>query len=441
MFSEIKKSKINFLFLITSLIPISLIAGPAIAEINIIIIIIYFLIIKINKKDFSFLNNKVSYLFYILIFIHLINFFIFDMEDLSLYKSVFYFRFSLLFFCIIYLLKLNELLLINYTFNSIMIGLSILIIYGLFQFFEIIISGYSLNRDLILTEYNWKISSLFFDEYILGSFIVRVLPIFYACYFYLKNKTSVKSRNIFLIIIFFSHLMIFLSSERTSIFMMILFDFLFIFFIKNEKQLKSLFIIFYLSIGCLLLIKPSFIESYEGRIWDVFGSNGINMIYKLNQKEPYSFQNAQLNFRDLKFITVVREKHASVALKMFKASPILGHGIKSFPLKCNEKRFFSGYAGTESSCTTHPHNYYLQFLAESGVIIFILFLNIYILILYSIFKILKYDINNNSLLIILIFFSISLFPLMPTGSFFNNWLSIAFFWSSGFLLHFYKKNQ
>ena len=236
MFSEIKKSKINFLFLITSLIPISLIAGPAIAEINIIVIIIYFLIIKINKKDFSFLNNKVSYLFYILIFIHLINFFIFDLEDLSLYKSVFYFRFSLLFFCIIYLLKLNELLLINYTFNSIMIGLSILIIYGLFQFFEIIISGYSLNRDLILTEYNWKISSLFFDEYILGSFIVRVLPIFYACYFYLKNKTSVKSRNIFLIIIFFSHLMIFLSSERTSIFMMILFDFLFIFLLKMKNN-------------------------------------------------------------------------------------------------------------------------------------------------------------------------------------------------------------
>ena len=39
----------------------------------------------------------------------------------------------------------------------------------------------------------------------------------------------------------------------------------------------------------------------------------------------------------------------------------------------------------------------------------------------------------------MVFFIIYLWPLMPTGNFFNNWLSIILFFISGFFL--YRNNK
>ena len=124
------------------------------------------------------------------------------------------------------------------------------------------------------------------------------------------------------------------------------------------------------------------------------------------------------------------------AYRIFKDSPFIGSGLKSYRNLCqNEKFKIDKY-----SCSTHPHNTYLELLSETGLIgflfIFILFLFIVfksVLHLYK--KILKKKILFLDYQICLLScFIINLWPMIPTGSFFNNWLSIIYFLPVGFLI-------
>ena len=80
------------------------------------------------------------------------------------------------------------------------------------------------------------------------------------------------------------------------------------------------------------------------------------------------------------------------------------------------------------SCASHPHNTYIQWLAEGGLIVFLLFL------LYLFFLI-KFIINNDgdrtykiiSIVVILILF----WPIMSTGSLIKNWYGVTVFFIIG----------
>ena len=80
-------------------------------------------------------------------------------------------------------------------------------------------------------------------------------------------------------------------------------------------------------------------------------------------------------------------------------------------------------------CATHSHNYYIQLLAETGLVgflfLFSIFLIISSIILMNIFQ--KHNLLNDPSLSILICFFINLFPFLPSGNFFHNWLCIVMF--------------
>lgn len=85
---------------------------------------------------------------------------------------------------------------------------------------------------------------------------------------------------------------------------------------------------------------------------------------------------------------------------------------------------YSWYA-YENGCNTHPHNFYIQFLAEVGAIGFLfLFLFYYYVssMLFKFFFILKKNINPK--FILYAGYVAILFPLIPSGNFFNNYLSL-----------------
>ena len=52
---------------------------------------------------------------------------------------------------------------------------------------------------------------------------------------------------------------------------------------------------------------------------------------------------------------------------MFLDNKILGVGVKNFRNFCNVEKY-----KVDRSCTTHPHNTYIQILAETGIIGFFL---------------------------------------------------------------------
>ena len=108
---------------------------------------------------------------------------------------------------------------------------------------------------------------------------------------------------------------------------------------------------------------------------------------------------------------------------MYKKNPFSGIGMNNFTNLCkNEESYKSKLQNI--GCVTHPHNYYLQWLLETGplgLLLFILYISL----------IVKFIINKNNNrilnLISIITILIMFWPIMSTGSLLKNWLGINTF--------------
>ena len=124
---------------------------------------------------------------------------------------------------------------------------------------------------------------------------------------------------------------------------------------------------------------------------------------------------------------------------------IFGTGVKGFRYLCRNKIYI---LENNDGCSTHPHNTYIQILVSNGLIGFILLL---ISLLYFVREIFICK-NNNDIQVALNKYKVSkaiaisavfinLWPIIPSGNFFNNWLSMAIYLPSGFLLSELYKNE
>ena len=112
---------------------------------------------------------------------------------------------------------------------------------------------------------------------------------------------------------------------------------------------------------------------------------------------------------------------------MFLDNPITGIGINNFKYLCNYNELYKNMM-INYECASHPHNIYIQWLAEGGLIVFISFI-VYL------FFLVKFVINNTgdkkykiiSIVIILMMF----WPIMSTGSLIKNWFGVTTFFIIG----------
>ena len=226
--------------------------------------------------------------------------------------------------------------------------------------------------------------------------------------------------------------MIFLSGSRTSFALLIIFIILYFFLFKNIRK--------YILLGLLFLIFTVVFASF-------FNNKVSHSIY-YNIKDPirtiFNEDRAVLrdNLKDKKIIifTQVYHSHYETAFNMFKHNKIFGVGNKMYRKLCNKDEYFVN----DFSCTTHPHNFYLQVLAENGLIGFIILASIFFYISYLILReIWQRNINNRSLIsdysiILLVGMFLNLWPIAPSGNVFNNWLSILIYMPLGFYFYFIK---
>ena len=135
----------------------------------------------------------------------------------------------------------------------------------------------------------------------------------------------------------------------------------------------------------------------------------------------------------------IREVYDSIdreAYKMFKNNLYFGVGPKLFRFYCDKEKYYNKH-----SCTTHPHNTLLQILAEIGIIGFIFYLTaiIYLLKIFYYLVIKNKNVKNNhkfSIILLYVCFFQKFFFLVPSGQFFNNYLSIITYLPLGLFLIF-----
>ena len=404
--------KISFINCITAfvcLIPTSLIIGVAVSEFFVSSAALLFLIYTIIYKDWFYYKKKI-FIFLIIFFIYIV--FVSLLSEFpinSLRSSLFYFRFYLMFLAIWFLLDNNK----NFTkyfLLSIILPLTACFFYSLGEIYD------SIRFETEKADY--RISGFFGTELIQGSYFIRFLILFLGVYT-LVNK-NVKNKFIYYSIFFVSIFMILVSGERSSIGLLFIFLFLYLFFsqIKIIEKFKIFTCIIFIVVLSLL-----YLPGLKERIFD----NTKNLI---NEAEK------------IKVFSRGHQEHYVSALKMFKKNMITGVGIRNFRLECRKDEY--KYIGV-NSCTTHPHNTYVQFLAETGIIgfLFIISLLLYIskFLIFNFLNVIKGKKIANSAVIFSIAIFINIFPLVPTGSFFNNWLSTAYYLPLAFFFYSLEKQK
>ena len=189
---ELKSYNFNLLaILISSIIPL-LLLGPFLPDLIVSLSSLWFIYFSIRNKLYYKFNNIYFYFFLAFCLICIISSLISENILLSFESSLFYFRIGIFALLISFIIDQDEKIL-SYFYYSFLITYSSLVIDGFFQYymgFNII--GYELNGD--------RVSSFFDDELILGSYLVRLLPLFFALFLVRKNKNL--TSNFFFYLIF-----------------------------------------------------------------------------------------------------------------------------------------------------------------------------------------------------------------------------------------------
>ena len=422
----------NLLWYFLLVLPFTFIIGIAITEVAVVIVILFFFY---KNRSLEFIRDK-KFIFLLIFSIYIgINAFI-KIEDNLKTSSLFHFRYPIFTVSVLFILDYFEKKISNKK-NYLLIIIFTIICFLFFDAFIQYIFGENILGYKIL---NNRISSVFGSELILGSFLFKMLPIIVWLIFYLEINID-KNKNY--LIVFFSlyFIVIYLSGERTSFALMNIFLFLSVLFVVHTRKilLTSLtLLVFFISLSVLGNFGKSdpfnriFIKTFNQITNNIILDNKIDLS---NEESPKIKENIKKN---IQIFSTDHMGHYKLAYKLFLNQPIFGAGPKGFRYYCRSVKF-DPKVGT---CSTHPHNILIQILSETGILGFIfyfsglLFLIIKILSCTNRDKLLK---DKNCFLIISIGLFVSLFPLVPGGNFFNNWLSINNYYFLGVYLYSYKK--
>ena len=336
--------------------PAFLILGPAIPDI-ILLLFHYFFNLLYFQQKFKLFKNKIFFYYLIFLIIFVISSLLSDLKIISLKTSLFHFRFIVFSFFFYFLIKKNIDFFKNF-FPILLATLLITTIDGYYQFFfDVNLLGF--DRPYA----NQRLSGFFNDEWILGSYLVRILPLLLCAYFLYPKKNNL----LMLMFIFLYGTLIFLSGERTSFFLLLIFLFLLILFLEIKKIFKIFALLLVILIPVIIININDNIK--ERMFYQVLVGFGI--FEDIPTAEGRKIECCKMP----KYLFSFHTKHYEVGLRMFLDKPLFGHGPKSFRYKCH---YFETDIGCSVIHTIVIFNYYLsqgfKFYNGFNGIFFILYL-------------------------------------------------------------------
>tara|TARA_B100000989_G_scaffold203268_1_gene153848 strand:- start:854 stop:2212 length:1359 start_codon:yes stop_codon:yes gene_type:complete len=426
------------------LMPITLITGPFLPDLSLSLICILFLINSFKNNLTKFYDNIYFKSFAIFYLVLVTSSLLSDNILNSLKTSFFYFRFGIFSLSFWFLIENNSKIL-KFLFYSILICFIALIIDGYLQYF--------LGENLFGTKlYNkYRVSSFFGDELILGSYLSRFFPILFGLFVFFDQKKKNK-KLLFLISIVFILVdgLIFLSGERLALFFMNLSAIFIILMINNYKiyRLWTYALSLILIATLLFLFPQSKIRFLDQTIYDM--TRTCSEYIKNEQKKNHGYI-ASKCINGKKQFYIFSKPHNdlySSGIAIFLDNKFFGVGPRQFRNKCKEYPVLGwnyitnkNDAVSEYSCSSHPHNTYIELLSETGVFGFLFVISLLVIVLYYSIKHFIYKFIKNKIfffndfeICLISALIISIWPLSPSGSFFNNWMSIIYFFPIGMLL-------
>ena len=373
----------NYFTLLFCLIPLSIILGPTVSLINIILIDLSFIVLLIYLKDFSFIKKNTLIYFYLLFIYLLFNSFISIDPDVNLGRNLGFIR------IIIFFLAFNYFFNINFFYKKVFLIWFLIISIVVFDiFFENLFGRNILGFKSEFTDRN---VSFFKDEPIVGGYVYGFYLILIG---YLFDKYGTKYKKFIILFSLILLIAIISTGERSNSIKALIGFVIFYTIILNvsiKKKILSVIFGFILLIG---LISSS--EFLKLRFYDQIKAmaTGNNYYFKIYNS----------------------------GFEVFKRYPFFGVGNKNYRVETCEK--FEELKEIYI-CTTHPHQIYIEFLAEHGLVgsIFLLFI-FYKLIFSKIIMVIK---NRSCLqLSALIYIVLIFLPLLPSGAFFSDYMMTFF---------------
>ena len=372
-------------------LPISFILGSLLININImLVVLIGFLSIRAEKLKSNFDKIDAILLIFFIYYIFVTALNINLVGEKILIKAFLLIRFLGLYLVLKVLIENNKINLNNF-FKVCLICTSFVSIDLLIQFFY--------GKDIFgITPHEGRLTGVFGYEAIAGGYVQKLfLFSFLGLFYFLNNKDN---KNIFFLIFVMLHLnAVFVASNRMNLILLVVtLILLSILFSKLRKVLILSLFVSYFSFSYLMSTSDQL-------------KNHIRNIEKLSIDIEKIGKD-----KNISFFNHAHFKLYKAVIESYQRNIYFGNGLKSFRFNCVNV----------SNCSTHPHNYHLEVLHDTGIIGFTL-LTLFILIksINRIKTILRVNRFNYNLKYFFAFpfinLLIELFPLKSTGSLFGTW--------------------
>lgn len=399
---NIKSFLNDYSYLIIGLLPLIILFRSASLNLYIFFICIMFIFFFSEKRIFKNYNNYLWIYIFIIFWIYIVvNSYLTENNFRSLQSAISQIRFLILalaigFFFQFNIKALNKLIL---TIGLIIFFVSIDTIYQYFFGHDIfgIEPSYDTNP--------YRLSGPFGKELIVGGYISFLsAPVISYCFLNLNKSFNLKNFY-FIIFILTTFFAVLLSGERMSLLFYCCNIFCLLFFIDKKKIIL---------ISSLLIIT-------------------LFSMYTLNQNVKSRINNFIFDLKNFE-----NSNHArlfSSAYNIWKDNKISGVGLKNYRIICDESQI-DKLTDKQTLCSTHPHNIYLEFLSETGLIGLILFSIFIINFLIFIKKHFK-KLDNIQKPIFIGSLSVVLFyiwPVKSNGSFFSTFSATLFWFNIGLIL-------
>lgn len=395
------------------LIPFVLITGPALPDIFLSLIAIYFLIKSVQNKHWHYYRNPIVLGFLIFSLYGIVRSLFSDipLESLTNEGSLFYFRYIFFAMGVWYLLDHNPYLSKCLMAVSI-ISLISVSVDGLYQYFVgNNILGYQKHG-------NDRLTGFFGKEPILGRYIAYLSIFTFALIYqnFIKTKKMMILSVAFLVI---CEVIVFLTGERAAFFYISLFTILIVIFIPKFRIYR----IFGILLTFIIII-------------------GIFAINPTAKKRMIDYSLEQVSQTQLQFLpfSKAHEEHYISAYKMYKDYPMFGIGTNTYRFHSLKPR----YNSKTHDINSHPHHFYMQALAELGIVGFLFLTTFFLYFLYIGLKQLVLIIlskKTKQISFEIFLYPMILFvywwPLIPNMSLYNNWNNVLMMLPLGFFLKYF----